>query len=338
MVKTDMDSLFSDALGQLLTDQCTPDVVRRLEHHADPDHALWSELQASGFGDACVPEALGGAGLHLAQVYPLLELCGAHAMPFPLAETMLGRGWLAAANLPVPPGAISMTSARKTDHGLQTSGVRGACLAQAALVACDQEVRLLPLSSAQKTPDVFALDACLQWARQDWEQAPVVPGITDLRNSQAAIYAALTAGALLHVFKRTLQFANERQQFGKPIGKFQAIQHQLSVMSEHVFAARMAAQLVFTGEGLTFDALRAAVAKARTSEAALEVAGLSHSIHGAIGFTAEYYLQLYTRRLHLWRQTAGSESYWHDQVGAAALAQDGLSLDVIRQASDLVNG
>lgn len=329
-----MDNLFSDALGQLLADRCTPDVVRQLEQHPKSDHALWAELQASGFVDALVPEAQGGAGLNLADAYPLLELCGQHALPFPFAETLWGRALLAKAGMPLPEGAMVFADAHADGKSLRTRGVRGGKLASAALVALDGIVRLLPIAD-HVTPDVFPLDAALHWSLSDWEQAPVLPGITELRTPLAAMYAALTAGALLHVFKRTLQFANERQQFGKPIGKFQAIQHQLSVMSEHVFAARMAAQMAFSGHA--FDALRTAIAKARTSEAALEVAGLSHSIHGAIGFTAEYDLQLYTRRLHLWRQTAGAESYWHDQVGQVVLTQQGLALDLIRQATDILH-
>ena len=330
-----MDNLFADALGQLLADQCTPETLRSLEKQASPTHPLWTAIHASGFADALVPEDQGGAGLSLGDAYPLIELCGQHAMPFPFAETLLGRAWLAQAQLPVPEGALTFAPASPTPEGLGTAGVRGARLAQAALVAFDQQVRLLPLSSARLEADVFPLDARLHWNASEWDRAPVVPGLTQLRLSQAALYAGLTAGALLHVFTRTLQYANERQQFGKPIGKFQAIQHQLSVMSEHVFASRMSAQMVFTGTGLLVNPLRTAIAKARTSEAALEVAALSHSIHGAIGFTAEYDLQLYTRRLNLWRQTAGSESYWHDQVGAATLSQSGLSLDLIRQATDL---
>lgn len=330
-----MDNLFSDALGQLLADQCTPEVVRAIEVQPQADHPLWRALQASGFADALVPEAQGGAGLTLAQAYPLVELCGQHALPFPFAETLLGRAGLALAGLPAPAGALVLAQARADRDGVRTGGVRGARLAQAALVACDQQVRLLPLAEAELEPDVFALDARLHWPRAAWDSAPRLDGLGDLRLAQAALYAGLMAGALLHVFNRTLQYANERQQFGKPIGKFQAIQHQLSVMSEHVFAARMSAQLAFTASGLQWGTLRTAIAKARTSEAALEVAALSHSIHGAIGFTAEYDLQLYTRRLNLWRQTAGAESHWHDQVGAATLAQPGLSLDVIRQATDL---
>jgi acyl-CoA dehydrogenase len=134
------------------------------------------------------------------------------------------------------------------------------------------------------------------------------------------------------VFSRTLQYANDRNQFGRPIGKFQAIQHQLSVISEHVFAARMAAQM-----GCSGDRLRVAIAKARTGEAALEVAALSHSIHGAIGFTEEFDLQMYTRRLHAWRQAGGSESYWHDVLGTELVDhRQGLALDLIRATTDPV--
>lgn len=331
-----MNSLFTDALGSVLRDQCTPEAIRTLEAHPHPHHPLWTELQASGFADALVSQAHGGAGLSLAEAYPLIELCGQHAMPCPFAETLMGRAWLAQAGLTAPAGPLAMAQALESPTGLHTGGVRGARLAEAVLLAFDGQVRLLPIATAELAPDVFPLDARLRWSRTAWESAPVLPGLRELQTSQASLYAALIAGALLQVFQRTLQYANERQQFGKPIGKFQAIQHQLSVMSEHVFAARMAAQLAFPDSHTrTVDPLRAAIAKARTSEAALEVAALSHAIHGAIGFTAEYDLQLYTRRLNLWRHTAGAESHWHDRVGAVALHTSGPALDLLRQVSDL---
>jgi len=74
----------------------------------------------------------------------------------------------------------------------------------------------------------------------------------------------------------------------------------------------------------------AAVAKARTSEAALAVASIGHAVHGAMGFTGEYDLQLYTRRLHEWRAAYGSESYWNERIGTALLAQRGATVDFIR--------
>jgi len=66
------------------------------------------------------------------------------------------------------------------------------------------------------------------------------------------------------------------------------------------------------------------------------MAALSHAVHGAIGFTAEFDLQLYTRRLHAWRQTAGSESYWHSVLGEELVDRHrGLAIDLIRATTDI---
>lgn len=332
-----MDDLFADAVRQLLTDQCSPAVVRAIEaggSHAD----LWQQIEAAGFADALVPESAGGSGLALADVYPVLELCGTFAVPVPLGETLLARGLISAAGASVPQGSVTFGEGRfQADGRLHCTQVRCGTKADWVLVNSSGNCRLLPAAGAQQEVAGFCLDANMSWPSAVWEAARVVVGTHDLVVLQAALYAAQLAGALMAVFSRTLQYANERQQFGKPIGKFQAIQHQLSVMSEHAFAARMAAQLGMRAEGLVPDRLRVAMAKARTSEAALEVAGLSHSIHGAIGFTLEFDLQLFTRRLHAWRQAAGSESYWHDVVGQALLdSPHALSLELIRTLTDPV--
>ncbi|RCX08555.1 acyl-CoA dehydrogenase family protein [Extensimonas vulgaris] len=339
-----MDDLFSDAVQQLLSAQCTPQVVRAIE--AGGAHAaLWQQLEDAGFADALVPESAGGAGLGLADVQGVLMQCGAHALPLPLGETLLARGLLAAAGVARPAGAITLAEASAASSAgggaLRCANVHLGAVADWVLVARldpsgQGACRLLPTVSAERQPAGFCLDATLQWPANAWDTATPVPGLHNLRTLQAALYAAQIAGALMAVFTRTLQYANERQQFGKPIGKFQAIQHQLAVISEHCFAARMAAQLGLRARGVQPERLRAAVAKARTSEAALEVAALAHSIHGAIGFTAEFDLQLYTRRLHNWRQAAGSESYWHDVVGQALLGRnDALSLDLLRAVTDV---
>ncbi|MDQ6640444.1 MAG: hypothetical protein M3Z15_12395, partial [Pseudomonadota bacterium] len=79
--------------------------------------------------------------------------------------------------------------------------------------------------------------------------------------------------------------------------------------------------------------LRAALAKARTSEAAALVAPMAHAVHGAIGITAELDLQLYTRRLHEGRADFGAETHWNRILGRALLAADaGSALDFMRSA------
>jgi alkylation response protein AidB-like acyl-CoA dehydrogenase len=215
---------------------CPLSVVRSVEDEGSSGpqrDALAAVLTQSGFVDAMVAESQGGAGLSLAQAFPIFETCGRYLLPVPLPEMIVQR--------------------------------------------------------ATGTKPDLVLTACL--------------------------IAAQMAGAMQRVLEMTLQFANDRQQFGRPLGKFQAIQHQLAVMAEQVLAARMAAQIGCSAA----VTLNAAIAKARASEAAVEVVALAHSIHGAIGFTADYDLQLFTRRLNVWRLQAGSESYWQGVLGQAVL-------------------
>lgn len=339
---TAADTLFSDALAALLADHATPATVRAIEAAMGsatatggtaPWQALWRVLADAGFADALVAEGQGGAGLTLAQVAPLWALCGAHALPLPLAETMLARALLAQSGRPAPDGPVALGHGRALPGGgVRAQAVPGARCALAVLASDGASCRLLAVADAQVEATAFVLDATLTWPETAWQAAPqlALAALPALREWQALVLAQQLAGALGAVFERTLAHANARQQFGRAIGKFQAIQHQLSVMAEEVFAARMAAQIGCwadaSADGLTPDPLRVATAKARCSEAALQVAGLAHSIHGAIGFTREFDLQLYTRRLHAWRQAAGSESHWHRVLGEALVDCSGAPL------------
>ncbi|MGI4777702.1 MAG: acyl-CoA dehydrogenase family protein [Janthinobacterium lividum] len=327
---------FSDALRDLLADHCTPHHVREIEAGKSP-RALWDALESSGFADALLPEDEGGAALTLADAFALFELCGSFALPVPLAETMVARALLVTADVAPPPGSIALAHLRpQSDGGAVCERLACGRTADWVLALHGEGSVLLPTDAATKSGAVFVLDATLVWSESARTGAQAVPITFDLRLHQACLAAAQLSGALMAVFDRTLQYANDRNQFGRPIGKFQAIQHQLAVISEHVFAARMAAQIGCRASGLLPDRLRVAVAKARTGEAALEVASLSHSIHGAIGFTEEFDLQLFTRRLHAWRQTGGSESHWQDVLGEALLgARDSLALDLIRTTTDV---
>ena len=124
----------------------------------------------------------------------------------------------------------------------------------------------------------------------------------------------------------TFEYANTRKQFGRTLGAFQAIQHMAARMAEEAAATEAAVQVAareLSGESPLWHA---AVAKGRASEAAGKVAASAHQIHGAIGFTREHALHRYTRRLWAWRDRAGSETYWYEQIGRAAQAagRDGL--------------
>lgn len=330
-----MQDLFADAMQQLLGTHSSPTLVRAIEHNGDIG-ALWQHLEASGFMDALVDDERGGAGLCLADVFSIVMACGRNALPAPLPQTMLVRalGGSTGAPLPTGPIAIAPSCSRPTDGSLHCIQVPFGQVAEWTLISLEEDAWLLPVSVAESIPagGNGCLDADFSW-RSLPEQAIAVDHRIDWNLVGAAATAALMAGALEKIFEITVVYANDRIQFGKPIGKLQAIQQQLSVMAEHVFAARMAAQIGFLSETALPDPLRGAVAKERTSAVASAVAAIAHAVHGAMGFTEEYDLQLYTRRLHEWRMAYGSESFWSTRLGNAALSvSQGRSLDFVRNS------
>lgn len=147
-------------------------------------------------------------------------------------------------------------------------------------------------------------------------------GASETADAEAILRAAAIAGAAGHLLEMTTGYANERVQFGKPIGRQQALQQNLAVMAEECVAVRLAAQLAGGSAGEWPDALRAALAKSNASAAAPRIANIAHAVHGAIGISAEYDLQLYTRRLHRWRVECGSESM-HNRAIAVSILESG---------------
>jgi len=324
----------AEPFERLLADACPPAQVRAIERGGDA-RPLWERLEASGFVDTLVPESAGGAGLRLADAFALFVVEGRHALPLPLAQTMLVRALLAQAGIAAPPGSIAIAARTRVgpDGAIACVGTPYGLVADSIVVASAEGWSVLPAAVAERTASGVhaSLRADLHWRAMP---AGAIAGKSPFAPAEvgAAITAALLAGALARVLEISVAFANDRVQFGKSIGKFQAIQHQLAVMAEHVAAARMAAEMGCAGAGPLPVPLRAALAKARSSEAAALVAPMAHAIHGAIGITAELDLQLYTRRLHEGRADYGAEGHWHRVVGRALLAADGGALDFMRSA------
>ncbi len=151
------------------------------------------------------------------------------------------------------------------------------------------------------------------------------------KQKHAATVGRLVAHlATLRSFDMALEHCNTRVQLGRSIGKFQAIQQQLSLMAEHVAAGAIAAESAFQSAGSAPTLLAAAIAKSRTSEAAGLVAATTHAMHGAIGMTDEYDLGLLTCRLHEWRLDYGAEQHWNQTIGAQLLACASGVVDFVR--------
>lgn len=327
--------MFADAIEAILQDHCTPAVVRAIER-GDSDQDLWRCIAEAGFLDLLASPETGGGDLSLPECLEVLLVVGRYAVPLPLAQTLTARA-LVPAGLQLPASPLSLAPGTFTasdgalmcplvPHGLQVSHVLIAHQGRRWLLDAAAAERLAAGTPGRQT-------ASLRWPSAD----AVLASAQDLGPEDgalaawgAALHAALIAGALSHVFDMTLHYCNDREQFGRPLGKFQSVQHQLSVMAQQVVAASIAAQAAFQGQRRCPDWLAAAVAKSRASEAAVMVANSAHALHGAIGVTADYDLQIHTRRLHEWRMAHGSEQWWNQQLGEAVLASHGSLADFVQ--------
>lgn len=220
-----------------------------------------------------------------------------------------------------PPGRV-----RAIDAGADWAGERGEIEQSGFLDA------LVP--AASDGAGLSLADTAELWRALGRNAAPLAIGEAMIERAglddtaRALLLAAAISGAADRVLAMTVVYAGERSQFGKPIGRQQALQQQLAVMAEDCVAVRMAVELGAASD--TPDPLRVAAAKSVASAAAPRVANTAHAVHGAIGISAEYDLQLYTRRLHEWRVALGAETRWNRDLGHALLASHAPVLDWTR--------
>ncbi|HSW17410.1 MAG TPA: acyl-CoA dehydrogenase family protein [Ramlibacter sp.] len=325
--------MFAEAIQSILATHCTPGAVRAIEGGSSPQ-ALAGAIAQAGFHELLAPEDEGGGGAAWREFFEVVALCGTYAVPLPLAQTLAARAIVRDRQL-LPSGLITFAPALTggADGSMHALHVPVARVASHVIAADGDTLRLLSVADAHQLPSGVhgSLAASLRWKRGSGLPLPCSISAAHFQALGALLHAGLLAGAMKRAFDMTMAYANERVQFGKPIGKFQAIQHQLSVMAEQVASARMAAEAAFATEAVLPTLAACAVAKARTSEAAQIVASTGHAVHGAIGITEEYDLQLFTRRLHEWRVAHGSESYWHRELGRLFVASEHpLGADFVR--------
>jgi acyl-CoA dehydrogenase len=326
-IDTSTSDLLRDTATRLLNDLCTPETLRLAEGGVwQPD--LWRAVEDAGLPRALVPEASGGSGLSFADAMVIVRAAGHHAVPAPLPETMLAAWLLSRAGIPVPEGPMTIAFGENISLTQNERGChpRGSALripwarAETAIVAMDDAgtVAIVPRADCSVEPGE-------NLAREP-RDAITLGGRTDqvgnagldrdqLRAVGAALRAQQIAGALERITELTVRYAQDRKQFGRAIGKFQAVQQNLAVLAGQTAAAAAAADLAAEGVGETIRMPPIAAAKSRCGEAAGIGAAIAHQVHGAIGFTREHSLHLYTRRLWSWRDEFGNETVWNRYLG-----------------------
>jgi acyl-CoA dehydrogenase len=314
----DMRDMLLDQAERLFTDLIDRDLMSAAEAGKHPA-ALAHAIEEFGLADALVVAAEDG-GLSFGDAASVFAQLGKHVVPLPIAETLLSRAILARAGLNAVDGAIGLAADM---HSPLAFGDQLAF----AVAKQDDMLLLLPLRDAAAAPHgsisrhprvSFDLSAITPAATAPW------PGLPTPELLGAMLRASQIAGAIERTLTLSIEYANTRKQFGRPIGRFQAVQQLLAKLAAEAAAARSACDVAWAALDEGGDVVTAGmIAKIRASEAARVAAAIAHQVHGAIGVTDEHFLHYVTRRLWEWRQDYGSDVYWSRRLGALARANNG---------------
>ncbi|WP_409333078.1 acyl-CoA dehydrogenase family protein [Trujillonella humicola] len=310
------------------------------------DEGLWSALAEAGLTGVGVDEDAGGSGGELADVVAIVRTLAAGAAAVPVAEQLLvAAPALLAADLDLPSPEEPLTFTVAPDLSAVPDGGGRVRLAGTAtcvpwtgvatsvvVLAGTAEAPVLALVHADGLPVVPAANLAGEpRGTITFDATPAVGATLTAEQADAfrARYALARsvqiAAALEQVLTWTVEYAGERQQFGRPLAKFQAIQMQLAQMAGEVTAVTAIVDAAVQGldRGAAELPLLAAAAKVRAGAAVEVVARLAQQVHGAIGFTQEHKLHHLTRRCWSWRDEAGGEATWAPVLGAGLVAGGG---------------
>ncbi|MEU8800599.1 acyl-CoA dehydrogenase family protein [Spirillospora sp. NPDC048819] len=354
--RTEDQELIADTARELLESRAASAGARAVA--GDPagySAALWKEMVDLGWTGLAFPEEHGGVGGDFLDVCLLFEQLGYAQVPSPLLASVACCGmpvarfgtseqkerWLGAisggqvvtaAPLPWDRPGDGPAAARDGD-GFVLNGtatfVPFAASAEHILVVArlDDEPRAFWVDATSPGVMLQPLGTVgwdrpchveLSGVRVPAEAALGMDAANAISLFGAAATCAEMVGAAQHVLDMTVEYATEREQFGRAIGSFQAVQHHCANMSIDVLGSRFIAYEAIWLLSVNRDATQeVSMAKAWVSEAYERVCALGHQVHGAIGFTQEHDLHLFSEHA-----MAASLSYGDGDLHYDTLATD----------------
>lgn len=315
------------------------------------DSGTWSQLASAGLTQIAVPESAGGGGGSLREAAEVVRVAGGRGLRAPIGETSLVAAWLLeAAGMSIPAGILSVSTT--------TDGV---------LAETDRADGWVLRGAARKIPYGRVADAVVLLARTERGPIAVVvdPTATKLIEGESlggdplddldvdgirvapAHFAAISfdtaqqlsmrlalsrlllcSGAASAVLALTLRYTAVREQFGRPIGRFQAVQQLVAELAGEVAAMEIGADsaLLALESGAWNAWLAVASAKIDAERSIARLTAIAHQVHGAIGATQEHGLHRLTRRLWSWREEGGAASFWAVVIADRVLADGAPSM------------
>jgi alkylation response protein AidB-like acyl-CoA dehydrogenase len=319
---------------EFLADAYPPAEVRRLAYETERGFTDegWAALCELGWPALLVPEEHGGLGLGVVELAVVQEELGAALAPSPFLSTVVAAAFIDAAGSDEQRGrwlaALAAGEARGAVAALaDDDGWTAVPDAAGADVVVARDGDGWGLVTAPEAEPVEALDATRKlWrVRASGELEPLPGDAARALDVAAVALAAESVGVARRAMDMAVQYAKEREQFGRPIGAYQAVSHACAQMLLEVEGAR--STTLYAAWALDHEAiasppapLAASMAKAYASDAGWRVPAAALQVHGGIGFTWEH-------DLHLWLKRGKANAYlWGDAREHRARVADRLGL------------
>lgn len=318
--------MFAETARSLFADTCTPDHWHRLMamgETRDPDR--WQAIVETGFTTLLLPENAGGLGLSEVDFALIAEEAGRVALPDPLIESAGIAAPMLAALAPAHPALADPAASIAIQHPANPL-VADADSAAAILLhrdgrsflAAPDRVRLVRRDSIDPLRRLFAVD---------WDEADATPlgaADWDLALDRGALFAAAQGlGLAQRAVNMAVEYAKERQQFGKPIGSYQAVKHHLASAQVAIEFARpvVLAAAAEIGHRDIQSCARVSHAKIVALEAADQAARASIQVHGAMGYSWEVDVHLFLKRALALTNTWGTPTLHRARIATRLFNQ-----------------
>jgi alkylation response protein AidB-like acyl-CoA dehydrogenase len=317
-----MDFAFTDEQQELraqarsyLAERFPPERVAQLADSDEGwDPSSWRELAELGWLGVSVPEAHGGAGLGFVEEALLLEELGRALYPGPYFSTV----GLALSALGPEELARVVAGEARWSASLDGSLVPDLGIVDRVVVVENGETRAVPaegevLETTDSTRRLGRLDAA--------EGTPLTGDASLLRPRALASLAAEAVGIGERALELGVEHAKTREQFGRPIGVYQAVSHKLA---DTYVETQLARSLTYWAAWCVAEddpqaSVAAAAAKSYATDAAVAACERSIQVLGGIGFTWEHMLHRYYKRALLLQSFAGSARTHRAAVADALL-------------------
>lgn len=350
-VDPDLATLMRDVLGGDLADR-----LGQGGRGVTLDREAWGRLAGLGLVALTTPEEHGGSGAGWLEAAALLGESAAAARHLPLAETDLMAGWLLREAGAAPEDATLPRTVAVLDEDSRARAVPWAAEVDAVVLVVRRpdgtaavadvptaelaglaDLTSSPTRSGQPRADVVLRDvaALSPVAELDADRAGPVLERLFLRGALAR--ATQGAGALAAIVERCVEHTTVREQFGRPLARFQAVQHLVADAAAEAALARAAvdaAVLDAVETGLP-SAARVAVARSCLGHAASVVVRNAHQVHGAVGTTQEHPLALLTLPVLDWRGEHGTTRDWDRYLASVVRGRPGALWDLVVAEPDV---